>query len=109
MLSEFIQWFAGKMGDRRQYARKREPFPAWWVVDEKTAKPVMGQEVSASGLQLVFKGELPAGDFNLIMQIKERRIKARVAIAWKNAGEENGQPVYLVGGKFSGISADDWD
>lgn len=109
MLSEFIQWFAGKMGDRRHYARKHEPFPAWWIVDEKTAKPAMGQEISASGVQLVFKDDPPTGDFNLILQVKERRIKARVTIAWADKAEDNGAILHRVGCKFSGISADDWD
>ena len=109
MLSELIQWFAGKMGDRRHYSRKHEPFPAWWIVDEKTAKPAMGQEVSASGVQLVFKDEPPTGDFNLILQVKERRVKARVTIAWTDKAEEGGNALYRLGCKFSGISADDWD
>ena len=109
MLSEFITWFAGRMGDRRHYARKQEPFPAWWVVDEKTAKPAMGHEISASGVQLFFKDEAPTSDFNLIMQVKERRIKARVTIAWSDKAEDGGQAIVRVGCKFAGISADDWD
>lgn len=97
------------MGDRRHYARKHEPFSAWWVVDEKTAKPAMGQEISASGVQLVFKDEPPKGEFNLLLQVNERRIKARVTIAWSDKAEDSGATLHRVGCKFSGISADDWD
>ncbi len=108
MINDIIRWVSEKIGDRRSYPRKTERF-AVTLVSGSTRKPATGVEISANGLVFLTK-ELPAGkELNLAMTIRNREIRARVAVKRTEKASAGGTPVHRIACTFMGIAADDWD
>lgn len=109
MINDIIQWVAGKIGDQRSYPRKGERFAVSWLVNDAQQKPATGIEISANGLVFQMKERPADKQLNLVMTIRNRDIRARVAIKRTDKVPAGGMALYRLAGNFMGIAADDWD
>jgi c-di-GMP-binding flagellar brake protein YcgR len=107
MLSELITQFTAAHQNRRKYARRAGPFPAW-VATGNTWTPVICLDLSGSGLGIVSAGAL-GEESNFRMQLEHRNILIRAKRVWQQPGTTEGKPAWRYGLTFTRISADDWD
>ncbi len=109
-LSAVIDWFLGRVGDRRQYKRRSGSFHLWWRASaEATPLPGIGMEVSPNGIMFVHPNQLPSGEHNLILNIRETKVPVRVKILRSDQVFHQGKSWHRYMGEFTGIAADDWD
>ncbi len=94
-----------KHEDWRGQPRKNEPFPVAWLVADHVQKPGKGLEISGKDVVFMLNERPPGKDFNILLQIRGRRIPVRVEVVH----EEISQGGHRFGCKYMGLKADDWD
>jgi hypothetical protein len=109
VLSEIAKLFTGKSGDRRAHPRKVVKYAVWWPKPDAQPVQGVGLEVSPTGALFVLREKPPDGDFNIIMQLGERRLGVRVSPLRHDDVPQGATTWYRFATKYSGISADDWD
>jgi hypothetical protein len=107
MLNDLITFFTGSPQNRRKYARRAGPFPAWVAVGSQWASCTC-LDISGSGLGIIATTAL-GGEVNLRVQLEGRNIVVRAKRVWQQPGQAQGKPAWRYGLTFTGISADDWD
>lgn len=109
-MSGVIDWFLGRAGDRRQYKRKAGSFHLWWrKTGVEKPLPGMGIEISPNGLVFLHPARVPDGEQNLVFDLNEKRINARVKVLRADQLAHNGKTWNRHMCEFTGIAADDWD
>jgi len=107
MLNDLITFFTGAPQNRRKYARRPGPFPAWvafgtqWVACSCL-------DISGSGLGIVVPQAL-GEEATFRVQLDSKNVMIRAKRAWQQPGTSQGKPAWRYGLAFTGISADDWD
>ncbi len=107
MLNDLITFFTGAPQNRRKYARRAGPFPAWVAVGAQWTTCTC-LDISGSGLGILSATALPV-EINVRVQLEGRNVVIRAKRVWQQPGTSNGKPVCRYGLAFTGISADDWD
>jgi PilZ domain len=107
MLNDLITFFTGAPQNRRKYARRAGPFPAWVAVGSQWTNCAC-LDISGSGLGVVSPSALPE-EANFRVQLDGRNIVIRAKRVWQQPGTAQGKPAWRYGMTFTGISADDWD
>jgi hypothetical protein len=107
MLNDLITFFTGAPQNRRKYARRAGPFPAWVAVGSQWTNCAC-LDISGSGLGVVSPAALPE-EANFRVQLEGRNIVIRAKRVWQQPGTAQGKPAWRYGLTFTGISADDWD
>jgi hypothetical protein len=107
MLNDLITFFTGAPQNRRKYARRAGPFPAWVAVGTQWTNCAC-LDISGSGLGVVSPAALPE-EANFRVQLEGRNIVIRAKRVWQQPGTAQGKPAWRYGLTFTGISADDWD
>jgi hypothetical protein len=107
MLNDLITFFTGAPQNRRKYARRAGPFPAWVAVGSQWTNCAC-LDISGSGLGIVSPAALPE-EANFRVQLDGRNIVIRAKRVWQQPGTAQGKPAWRYGLTFTGISADDWD
>ncbi|MGB6985982.1 MAG: PilZ domain-containing protein [Candidatus Aquilonibacter sp.] len=107
MLNDLITFFTGAPQNRRKYARRAGPFPAWVAVGSQWTNCAC-LDISGSGLGVVSPAALPE-EANFRVQLDGRNIVIRAKRVWQQPGTAQGKPAWRYGLNFTGISADDWD
>lgn len=107
MLNDLITFFTGAPQNRRKYARRAGPFPAWVAVGAQWANCAC-LDISGSGLGMVSTAALPE-EVNVRVQLESRNVVIRAKRVWQQPGQSQGKPAWRYGLTFTGISADDWD
>lgn len=107
MLNDLISFFTGAPQNRRKYARRAGPFPAW-VASGTAWSNIVCLDVSGSGLGIVSPSEIGA-EANIRLNLGNRNILVRAKRVWQQPGTAHGKPAWRYGLTFIGISADDWD
>lgn len=109
MINDIIQWVTDKIGDQRSYPRKSERFAVSWIGNDDLQKPATGVELSASGIVFQMKDRPPGKEVNVAFTIRNREIKARLAIKRSDKVPAGGMVLFRFACNFMGIAADDWD
>ncbi len=112
MFSEIIEWFLGRAGDRRQYARRAGAFPLSYrptPQDEGDGHQAVGLEISPNGLMFMIDREIAASEYTVVARIRETTIPLRVRAVRNDTVEHQGKTWnrYMVA--FLGVAADHWD
>jgi hypothetical protein len=107
MLNDLITFFTGAAQNRRKYARRAGPFPAWVAVGPQWVNCAC-IDISGSGIGVVAPSALP-DEANFRVQIEGRNVLIRAKRVWQQPGQSQGKPAWRYGLTFTGISADDWD
>jgi hypothetical protein len=107
MLNDLITFFTGAPQNRRKYARRAGPFPAWVAVGSQWTNCAC-LDISGSGLGVISPTALPE-EANFRVQLDGRNIVIRAKRVWQQPGTAQGKPAWRYGLFFTGISADDWD
>ncbi len=107
MLNDLITFFTGAPQNRRKYARRAGPFPAWVAVGSQWSNCAC-LDISGSGMGVVTPTALPE-EANFRVQLEGRNIVIRAKRVWQQPGTAQGKPAWRYGLTFTGISADDWD
>ncbi len=107
MLNDLITFFTGAPQNRRKYARRAGPFPAWVAVGSQWTNCAC-LDISGSGMGVVSPSALPE-EANFRVQLEGRNIVIRAKRVWQQPGMAQGKPAWRYGLTFTGISADDWD
>jgi hypothetical protein len=107
MLNDLITFFTGAPQNRRKYARRAGPFPAWVAVGTQWTNCAC-LDISGSGLGVVSPAALPE-EANFRVQLEGRNIVIRAKRVWQQPGTAQGKPAWRYGLTFTGIGADDWD
>jgi hypothetical protein len=107
MLNDLITFFTGSPQNRRKYARRAGPFPAWVAVGSQWATCTC-LDISGSGLGIIVATAL-SEEVNLRVQLEGRNVIIRAKRVWQQPGQAGGKPAWRYGLTFTGISADDWD
>lgn len=107
MLNDLITFFTGAPQNRRKYARRTGPFPAW-VAQGSSWTPITCLDISGSGLGVVSAVGINS-EVNIRVTIENRNVLLRAKRVWEQPGMVKGKPAWRYGLTFTGISADDWD
>ncbi len=107
MLNDLISFFTGAPQNRRKYARRAGPFPAW-VATGSTWANIVCLDISGSGLGIISPAALGA-EANIRLSLENRNILLRAKRVWQQPGTAHGKPAWRYGLTFTGVSADDWD
>ncbi len=106
-MNDLISFFTGAPQNRRKYARRSGPFPAW-VAQGATWAPITCLDISGSGIGVV-SGVAINGEVNVRVSLQNRNVLIRAKRVWQQPGTAKGKPAWRYGLTFIGISADDWD
>ena len=107
MLNDLIGFFTGAPQNRRKYARRSGPFPAW-IAQGQAWTGITCVDISGSGIGVV-SGIAINTEVNIRVALEGRNILVRVKRVWEQPGMLKGKPAWRYGLTFTGISADDWD
>lgn len=107
MINDLITFFTGAPQNRRKYARRAGPFPAWVAIGTQWTSCAC-LDISGSGMGIVIAAALPE-EANFRVQLEGRNIVIRAKRVWQQPGTAQGKPAWRYGLTFTGISADDWD
>ncbi len=107
MINDLITFFTGAPQNRRKYARRAGPFPAWVAIGAQWTNCAC-LDISGSGLGVVVPAALPE-EANFRVQLEGRNVVIRAKRVWQQPGTAQGKPAWRYGLTFTGISADDWD
>ncbi len=107
MINDLITFFTGSPQNRRKYARRSGPFPAWVAVGSQWTHCAC-LDISGSGIGVVVPAALPE-EANFRVQLEGRNVVIRARRIWQQPGTAQGKPAWRYGLAFTGISADDWD
>lgn len=109
-LNAVVEWFLGRVGDRRQYKRRSGTFHMWWQPGGEVApKPGIGLELSPNGVVFVHHDRLSGTEHNLILRVRDAKIATRVRIVRSDQVTQEGKQWNRYMCEFTGIGADDWD
>jgi hypothetical protein len=90
--------------------RREKAFSADWTpAPDVPPIGVIGLDVSASGVGILSRDEIPTDEFILRIKLDERVIPTRVKKARSLPGTLQGAKAFRYGLEFASISADDWD
>jgi len=111
VVSDLVDWFLGRAGDRRQYKRRAGAYHVWWQPPGQGAmpKPGIGLEISPSGLMFILPEQIDGDEFNLVLGIGDAKMPVRVRKARSDQVMHHGKPWNRYMGSFIGIAADHWD
>ena len=102
--------FGNKNKDKRRHLRREKAFSADWTsAPEVPPTAVIGIDVSASGVGILSRDEIPFDEFIMRIKLDQRVIPVRVKKARSLPGTLQGQKAFRYGLEFVSISADDWD
>jgi hypothetical protein len=107
-----VEWFLGRVSDRRQYKRRAGAFRVWYVPDpanEDATKHGIGLELSPNGITFILNGEIPEPRFRLTLHIRDRDVAVNVKTVRQDQLEHEGQIWNRYIGQFAGIAAESWD
>jgi hypothetical protein len=107
MISEIVKWL-GKREDRRAFDRRTERYAIMFVENGVETRAI-GTDISSTGLSFVAKVKPQGKELNLTVLLRSRRINIRLAVRRIDAVPKAGETLYVVGGQFIGVAADDWD
>jgi hypothetical protein len=107
MINDLIGFFTGSPQNRRKYARRAGPFPAWVAIGSQWTSCAC-LDISGSGMGVIVPAALPE-EANFRVQLEGRNIVIRAKRVWQQPGTAQGKPAWRYGLTFTGISADDWD
>jgi hypothetical protein len=107
MLNDLITLFTGSSRNRRKYARRIGPFPAWVALGSQWTNCAC-LDISGSGIGVVSPSALPE-EANFRVSLDGRNVLIRAKRIWQQPGTAQGKPAWRYGLAFTGISADDWD
>jgi len=112
MLGDVIEWFLGRVADRRQYKRRTGAFHVWWlrdIDDPAKREAAIGIEISPNGLVYICPETVAAREHNLEVRIRDRKIPLRVKTVRSDTVDHQGKTWnrYMV--EYEGVAADDWD
>lgn len=107
MFNDLITFFTGAPQNRRKYARRIGPFPAWVALGPQWVSCAC-VDISGSGLGVVAPQALPE-EANFRVQLEGKNILIRAKRVWQQPGQSQGRPAWRYGLTFTGVSADDWD
>lgn len=107
MLNDLLSFFTGAPQNRRKYARRSGPFPAW-VATGTSWTSVVCLDISGSGIGIVSPAAI-ASEANIRLSLENRTILVRAKRVWQQPGTAHGKPAWRYGLSFTGIGADDWD
>lgn len=113
MFNDIIEWFLGRAGDRRQYARRAGAFRLQYLPKPGnfagTAKDAIGLEVSPNGLMFIINEAIDQSEYQLNLKLNESMIPVRVKTVRTDTIAYQGQNWNRYMGEFVGIAADHWD
>ncbi len=102
--------FGNRNKDKRRHLRREKAFSADWTpAPDVPPIGVIGLDVSASGVGILSRDEIPTDEFILRIKLDERVIPTRVKKARSLPGTLQGAKAFRYGLEFASISADDWD
>ena len=102
--------FGNKNKDKRRHTRREKAFSAdWTAAPESPPIPVIGIDVSASGVGILAREEIKPDEFILRIKLDNRIIPTRVKKQRSLPGTLQGAKAFRYGVEFVSISADDWD
>ncbi|MEO9169699.1 MAG: PilZ domain-containing protein [Candidatus Baltobacteraceae bacterium] len=107
MLNDLITFFTRSPQNRRKYARRAGPFPAW-LASGSTWTNIVCLNISGSGIGIVSPAAIGA-EANIRLNLENRNILVRAKRVWQQPGTAHGKPAWRYGLAFIGIGADDWD
>lgn len=107
MFNDLITFFTGAPQNRRKYARRPGPFPAWVAIGSQWTNCTC-LDLSGSGIGIIIATSLPE-EINLRVQLETKNVVIRARRVWQQPGTAQGKPAWRYGLTFTGISADDWD
>jgi len=112
IFGEVIEWFLGRVGDRRQYKRRVGAFHIWYQpdpTDPGVRKAGVGLEISPNGMVFVIPDPIDARNFNVLARIREQNLALRVRRVRSDQMQQEGATWNRYMCEFVGIAADDWD
>ena len=112
MFNDMIEWFLGRVGDRRQYKRRTGAFHLWYQPDPKdtkNVKPGIGSEISPNGLMFIIPDAINTPEYSLIVRIRDQNIPIRLKAIRHDQVQHQGKTWNRYMGEFVGIAADHWD
>lgn len=107
MLTELQGWFAEQLPNRRLYPRRRGPFRAW-LREGEAWKPLIGIDISASGLGVMSLAPLPWGAVELAAEVVGQRIEFLGKSVWLQEGMLEEKRVWRAGFRTGSIHAEGW-
>ncbi|HET9095814.1 MAG TPA: hypothetical protein VFN37_04060 [Candidatus Baltobacteraceae bacterium] len=107
MLTELQGWFAEQLPNRRLYPRRRGPFRAW-LRDGDAWRPLVGIDISASGVGVMSLAPLPWGAVEFAAEVLERRIEFRGQSVWLQEGTLEEKRVWRGGFRTGSVNAEGW-
>lgn len=112
LLGDVVEWFLGRVADRRQYKRRVGAFHVWWIrdpADPTTRETAIGIEISPNGLMYIIPETVSERDHNIEIRVRDHKIALRVKTVRHDVVDHQGKPWnrYMV--EYLGIAADDWD
>ena len=108
MLNELVKRLGAGKPDRRSADRIRRRFPISWLRDGVLV-PGQGLEISEKGILFATREPLPGGRVEVAIDLKGRRVRARLKVARQGSIARDGAAWQLIAGTYEGIAADDWD
>jgi hypothetical protein len=109
MLPELLAWFTGKEQNRRKFPRKRKPYRAAYTLDDKSARPAIGLDISGGGLCILTQEPVRRDECDVRVELDDRSVRMRAKVVWHDNVQHQGRKVWRYGLRFVGIAADDWD
>jgi hypothetical protein len=112
VLGDVVEWFLGRIADRRQYKRRTGAFHVWWhpdPSDPKKREPGVGVDISPNGLVYIIPQTVTAREHTIEIRLRDRTIPLHVKIVRSDVVDHQGAHWnrYMV--EYQGIAADDWD
>jgi hypothetical protein len=112
IFGDVIEWFLGRVGDRRQYKRRVGAFHVWYQpdpTDPGLRKAGVGLEISPNGIVFIMEDAIEARNFNLIARLRDQNLTLRVRRIRSDDIQQQGSVWHRYMCEFVGIAADDWD
>lgn len=109
MFNELTKLFSGKQKERRHSPRKKARFNISWVKNGTELIPGLGMEISLNGCLLATKTPPGVPEFDIIMELENRKIRCRLKTARSGTILRESMQWTVLGCTFSGIAADDYD
>ncbi|MBV8749044.1 MAG: hypothetical protein JO103_04965 [Candidatus Eremiobacteraeota bacterium] len=107
MLNELMKRLAAR-NERRADERVRRRFPVAWVRGNELVA-ALGLEISEKGILFAAKEAPPGAQVDVVMELGQRRVRARLLIVRRDPIQREGVAWTLIAGTYQGIAADDWD
>ncbi len=111
-LTDVIDWFLTRAGDRRSYQRRPATFPIWW--QPNPAAPTRdhagtGLQISPTGLVFELQEHIPDPEFTLTFQLGTREVCAKVHKVRADTISDHHETWQRYMVEIQAICAEDWD